>query len=73
MTLSDRLHLTNGRPAGFDYMRVVLAFMIVVWHTAIVSYGIEAQRSLISAQQGPCGHFYFQCSLLSAASWFPEV
>jgi len=53
MTLSDRLHLTNGRPAGFDYMRVVLAFMIVVWHTAIVSYGIEAQRSLILGPTRP--------------------
>ena len=46
MTLSERLRATKGRPAGFDYMRVGLASLIVVWHTVITSYGIEAQNAL---------------------------
>lgn len=53
MNLSARLHLTKGRPAGFDYMRVILAFMIVFWHTVITSYGIEAQRLLILGSTRP--------------------
>ncbi|MGE8130027.1 acyltransferase family protein [Methylobacterium sp. NPDC080182] len=53
MTLSERLFLTKGRPSGFDYMRIGLAAMIVLWHTVIVSYGIEAQRWLILGPSRP--------------------
>jgi peptidoglycan/LPS O-acetylase OafA/YrhL len=53
MTLNDRLQATNGRPSGFDYMRLTLAFMIVAWHTVIASYGIEGQRELAHGPTRP--------------------
>ena len=46
MTLSERLKVTSGRPAGFDYLRISLAVLIVVWHTAITCYGVDAQIAL---------------------------
>ena len=53
MTLSERLALTRGRPAGFDYLRFGLASMIVVWHTVIISYGLQAQRALVMGPTRP--------------------
>lgn len=46
MTLSEQLQNTNNRPAGFDYLRICLALSIVVWHTAVTSYGHTAQAAL---------------------------
>ena len=46
VTISQRLDATNGRPAGFDYLRVTLATTIVLWHTVVVSYGDQAQTAL---------------------------
>lgn len=37
--LGDRLAATAGRPSGFDYMRVVLALSIIVWHSVLICYG----------------------------------
>lgn len=53
MTFSERLGLTGGRPSGFDYVRIILASMIVVWHTVIVSYGIDTQRWLVLGPSRP--------------------
>lgn len=39
MTLAERLDLTAGRPAGFDYMRLVLALGVVSFHTIDITYG----------------------------------
>jgi peptidoglycan/LPS O-acetylase OafA/YrhL len=38
ISLSDRLDATRGRPAGFDYMRVSLASLVVLFH-AFACYG----------------------------------
>jgi peptidoglycan/LPS O-acetylase OafA/YrhL len=38
MSLSDRLDATRGRPAGFDYMRISLASLVVLFH-AFACYG----------------------------------
>ncbi|MCJ1962865.1 acyltransferase family protein [Novosphingobium mangrovi (ex Hu et al. 2023)] len=53
MTLSEQLTATRGRPAGFDYLRIALAAMIVVWHTAITSYGTETQTALALGPSRP--------------------
>jgi peptidoglycan/LPS O-acetylase OafA/YrhL len=44
MTLSQRLAATQGRPAGFDYLRILLAASIVGWHSIVVCYGGVAQH-----------------------------
>ena len=38
-SLDDQSRSANGRSSGFDYMRVLLAMLVVLLHTAIVSYG----------------------------------
>ena len=45
-TIGEQLQATSGRPAGFDYLRIGLAALVVVWHTAVTCYGKEAQASL---------------------------
>ena len=44
--IKDRLKATNGRPSGFDYMRIVLAVSILLWHTVALSAGASAVHSL---------------------------
>ncbi|MDB5459531.1 MAG: acyltransferase family protein [Caulobacteraceae bacterium] len=39
MMISDRVADTGGRPSGFDYMRIVLALVIVIFHSTTTSYG----------------------------------
>ena len=44
-TLGERLVLTQHRPAGFDWMRLLLASGIVVFHTIVTSYGDDVQNA----------------------------
>ncbi|WP_249136322.1 acyltransferase family protein [Bradyrhizobium tropiciagri] len=39
-SLADRLALARNRPAGFDYMRIVLAVSIIGLHSANVTFGL---------------------------------
>lgn len=39
ISLADRLAATRNRPSGFDYMRLVLAFGVIAWHSVLISYG----------------------------------
>jgi peptidoglycan/LPS O-acetylase OafA/YrhL len=39
MFLSEKLDQANGRPTGFDYMRLLLAFAVIWVHTPLVTYG----------------------------------
>jgi peptidoglycan/LPS O-acetylase OafA/YrhL len=48
-TLADRLTVTHSRPAGFDWMRLLLATAIVGWHTIGTSYGDVAQHGFWSS------------------------
>ncbi len=47
ITLEDRMIATHGRPAGFDYMRIILAFGVVVWHSNLLCYGENAEYGFI--------------------------
>ncbi len=38
-TIGDRLNETDGRPTGFDYLRILLACAVVVTHSVPTSYG----------------------------------
>lgn len=53
LTFSERLAATQGRPAGFDYIRVGLALAIVALHTVLVSYGVATAHSLITGPTRP--------------------
>lgn len=44
MLLADRLAATRNRPTGFDWMRLLLATSIILWHTLALSYGEPAER-----------------------------
>lgn len=52
-TLQDKLSAANGRPSGFDYMRLVLASCIILFHTVVTSEGWSAQQSLLASSWRP--------------------
>lgn len=41
-SLGERLSYTDNRPSGFDYMRIILALGVIVWHSGLLSYGENA-------------------------------
>ena len=41
-TIASRWLELKGRPAGFDYMRIVLSVSVLLWHSYLVSYGTPA-------------------------------
>jgi hypothetical protein len=47
-SLEMRLAATENRPSGFDYLRIILAILIVGDHTIIACLGMEMQRWLFS-------------------------
>ncbi|MBP7484454.1 MAG: acyltransferase family protein, partial [Aquabacterium sp.] len=42
-SLSERLNSANGKPSGFDYMRLALAVLVIGFHSVVTSYGADAQ------------------------------
>jgi peptidoglycan/LPS O-acetylase OafA/YrhL len=46
-SLDGRLKFTNGRPSGFDYMRLCLATSVIVMHTINVCYGPDRTTALM--------------------------
>lgn len=45
-TLGSELKRADGRPSGFDYLRLGLAVSIVAWHTLAVCYGPQTEAPL---------------------------
>lgn len=45
-TFSDMLVKADGRPSGFDYLRISLAVLIVAYHSYRTTYGLEADTNL---------------------------
>jgi len=43
VTLAERLNATNGRPSGFDYLRLGLAISVVIVHTVRTTYGVDSE------------------------------
>lgn len=43
-TLNERIKSTNGKPSGFDYMRLTLALLVISFHSVVTSYGAFAQN-----------------------------
>ena len=47
-TLGSALDLAKGRPAGFDYMRLLLSIAVLAWHTILMTQGVEVQNENIN-------------------------
>jgi peptidoglycan/LPS O-acetylase OafA/YrhL len=43
ISIDQRLRETDGRPSGFDYLRLMLSISVVVWHTVIVTEGASGE------------------------------
>jgi peptidoglycan/LPS O-acetylase OafA/YrhL len=52
-TIGERLDYVNGRPAGFDYMKLSLAVLVVVFHSVNTTYGQEADYELWNSPLRP--------------------
>lgn len=48
MTFSDKLALAEGRPSGFDLMRVILAIAVVCQHSMNTTLGINKTLELLA-------------------------
>jgi peptidoglycan/LPS O-acetylase OafA/YrhL len=46
LSLNDKLVAEEGKPSGFDYMRLVLALSVICFHSILLSYGQQAQDDL---------------------------
>ena len=46
-SLADQLALSRSRPAGFDYMRIVLAATIICLHSANVTLGLDRAMEIV--------------------------
>lgn len=51
--MGSRLTETEGRPSGFDYLRIVLATLIIADHAVIACLGMGVQRTLFSGLARP--------------------
>lgn len=55
-TLAERFEEVGGRPSGFDYLRLVLASLVIVWHSFSVS---GAGYAIVFQYLGVFGNFMF--------------
>ena len=45
-TLAQRMERSGSHSTGFDYMRLLLALGVVLWHTVVICYGNAFQNAL---------------------------
>lgn len=45
-SLAARMAAAGDHPSGFDYVRLVLATGVLVWHTVVLSYGLTFQNEV---------------------------
>ncbi len=50
--LSERIEQTDGRATGFDYMRLLLAILIICFHSVVTAYGPDAQTDFNNTVYG---------------------
>ncbi|WP_271585161.1 acyltransferase family protein [Bradyrhizobium sp. CCBAU 45389] len=43
-SIDDKWKESNGRPAGFDLLRIILAIAVILWHSVAVCYGLPAEQ-----------------------------
>ena len=47
ITIAERIEATKGKTSGFDYLRIVLAFLVILSHTFTVSLESEARDAFV--------------------------
>jgi peptidoglycan/LPS O-acetylase OafA/YrhL len=52
ITIGERWAALNGRPRGFDYIRIGLAVSVLLWHSYQVSYGTPAALAFWETPRG---------------------
>ncbi len=66
LTLDQKLSLSNGRPTGFDYLRIGLSLGVVCMHSSLTSYGQAAERN----QTTPDDHRAIPLASTKNHQWF---
>lgn len=56
-TIENQNALVGNRPAGFDYLRLTLSIMIIVYHSVAICYGTEAEIPLWTGWCRPFVYF----------------
>lgn len=41
VSIGDKWRASSGRPTGFDFLRIFLAFCVMLWHSVHVCYGTD--------------------------------
>jgi peptidoglycan/LPS O-acetylase OafA/YrhL len=60
-TIEKQMAQVGARPAGFDYMRLILSVMIIVFHSVAVCYGRDAETALWTSWYSPALYFMVPC------------
>jgi len=61
MTIQEKLSAAGRRPAGFDYLRIVLSVSIIAWHGVVVCYGFDVDYDLWNGPLGPFVRLLLPC------------
>jgi peptidoglycan/LPS O-acetylase OafA/YrhL len=56
-TIAERMDATRGRTTGFDYLRLILASAIILWHGIATSYGQAVELGFWRSPIGVAYHF----------------
>lgn len=57
ITIEERLRATDGRPSGFDFLRLALAIAVLVWHSVVTSQGAAAHVAVVTGPWRPLATF----------------
>ena len=60
-SFADALVQHDGRPSGFDYLRLLLSIGVIAVHTVVVQYGLEADRAMFAGPARPIIYLILPC------------
>jgi hypothetical protein len=72
-TLESQLDLVRNRPTGFDYIKLILALSIIVWHSVTICYGPSAEAYFRTGPPRPIIALPLPSFSRSVASWLQAV
>jgi len=55
-TIGAMWKAADGRPAGFDYLRIFLAVSVILWHTSVVCHGRASETWMWTGPLRPFGY-----------------
>lgn len=57
MKIEDRIQATRGRSSGFDFLRIILSFSVMMIHTVVLCYGVDYNDLFYAGPLGPFARF----------------